>query len=83
MLHWRDAITTDNDAVHKISNENVQILEALEGTITNHKLKRALIGKVPRQRQLSLTFPPLTNYLGTKQGSLLHIAYKVRYSCGQ
>ena len=38
MLHRRDAITTDNDAVHKISNENVQILEALEGTITDHKL---------------------------------------------
>ena len=40
--------------------------------------------KFPRERQLSLTFLPLTNYLGTKkQGTLLHIAYKVLYSCGQ
>ena len=39
MLHQRDAITTDNDAGHKIINENIQILEALEGTITDHKLK--------------------------------------------
>ena len=38
MLHRRDAITTDNDGLHKISNENTQILGALEGTITNHKL---------------------------------------------
>ena len=34
MLHRREAITTDNDAVHKISNENIQILQALKGTIT-------------------------------------------------
>ena len=35
MLHRRDAITTDiNDAKHKISNENIQILQALKGTIT-------------------------------------------------
>ena len=32
-LHRRDAIRTDNDAVHKISNENIQILQALKGTI--------------------------------------------------
>ena len=38
MLLQRDAITTENDDVHKISNENIQILEALEGTITDHKL---------------------------------------------
>ena len=40
MVHRRNAITTDNDAVHKISNENVQILEALEGTTIGHKCKR-------------------------------------------
>ena len=34
MLHRRDAITTDNDAVHKISNENIQILQAFKETIT-------------------------------------------------
>ena len=38
MLHQRDAITTDNDALHKIINESIQILEALKGTITDHKL---------------------------------------------
>lgn len=36
MLHRLDVIT-DNDAAHKISNENMQILEAFEGTIADHK----------------------------------------------
>ena len=53
MLYRRDAITTDNDSVYKISNENIQILEALEGTIADQKLWKALIGKVPREQQLS------------------------------
>ena len=45
MLHRRDATTTDIDAL--------QILEALEGTKPDHKLWKELIGKVPRERQLS------------------------------
>ena len=54
MLHRLDVIT-DNDAAHKISNENMQILEAFEGTIADHKFWKALIGKVPRERRLFLT----------------------------
>ena len=54
MLHQRDAITTNNDAVQKKKIDN-EILEALEGTITDHELWKVLIGKVQREGQLSLT----------------------------